>query len=79
MTRPRCPGQDSQYWKPEDIFECRCPYCGGELEFFKDEPSLPCPACGKEARNPKIDLGCAKWCKYAQECLGRIATDLSKE
>lgn len=73
MTRPRCPGQDTRFWKPEDVFELSCPHCGGGLEFFKDEPSLPCPACGKEVRNPKIDLGCAKWCKFAEDCLGQMA------
>ena len=73
MAKPRCPGQDMRHWKPEDIFELRCPHCGGEMEFFKDEPSLPCPSCRKEVRNPKIDLGCAKWCKFARECLGQLA------
>jgi putative nucleotidyltransferase with HDIG domain len=23
--------------------------------------------------NPKIDLGCAQWCQYAEQCLGSIA------
>lgn len=62
-----------RYWKPEDIFELRCPYCGSEMEFFKDEPSLTCPSCHSEVRNPRIDLGCAKWCKFARDCLGPTA------
>jgi hypothetical protein len=24
-------------------------------------------------RNSKIDLGCAKWCKYAEECIGSVS------
>jgi K+/H+ antiporter YhaU regulatory subunit KhtT len=24
--------------------------------------------------NPKLDLGCAKWCQYAKECLGEIGS-----
>jgi putative nucleotidyltransferase with HDIG domain len=66
----RCPGQDQRFWKPEDIFEVKCPACGGNVEFFKDEPKLKCRKCGQSVDNPKIDLGCAEWCQYAEQCLG---------
>jgi len=66
----RCPGQDQRFWKPEDIFDVRCPRCGQALEFFKDEPKLKCRECGQVVVNPKIDLGCAEWCQYAEQCLG---------
>ncbi len=66
----RCPGQDQRFWKPEDIFEVTCPNCGQTIEFFKDEPKLKCKDCGQMVINPKIDLGCAQWCQYAQQCLG---------
>ena len=66
----RCPGQDQRFWKPEDIFEVKCPGCGGAVEFFKDEPKLKCRNCGQMVVNPKIDLGCAEWCRYAEQCLG---------
>ncbi len=66
----RCPGQDQRFWKPEDIFEVNCPACGNTLEFFKDEPKWKCRKCGKEIKNPKIDISCAKWCKFSKECLG---------
>ena len=72
MSRPRCPGQDMRFWKPEDIFLIRCPHCKTEIEFFKDEPALRCPSCDREVRNPRIDLGCAKWCASAEECLGEV-------
>ncbi len=72
-NRPRCPGQDMRFWKPEDIFTLKCPHCGNEIEFWKDEPFLMCKKCGKENKNPRIDLGCAKWCKFADQCLGRSA------
>jgi len=65
----RCPGQDQRFWKPEDIFEVRCPNCDQTVEFFKDEPKLKCRNCGQMVVNPKIDLGCAQWCQYAQQCL----------
>jgi len=68
----RCPGQDQRFWKPEDIFEVRCPGCGETVEFFKDEPKLKCQKCGRIVLNPKINLGCAEWCKYAEQCLGII-------
>jgi NADH pyrophosphatase NudC (nudix superfamily) len=66
----RCPGQNQQYWKPEDIFMLGCPHCGSEIEFWKDEPVRICHDCKKEVRNPRIDLGCAAWCASADKCLG---------
>jgi putative nucleotidyltransferase with HDIG domain len=66
----RCPGQDQRFWKPEDIFEERCPGCGEKVEIFKDEPKLKCRSCGHLVVNPKIDLGCAEWCRYAEQCIG---------
>ncbi len=71
----RCPGQDLRFWKPDDIFCSRCPFCDAEMEFWKDEPFLFCRKCGREVRNPRLDLGCAKWCKFAAECLGRSPED----
>jgi len=73
MADFRCPGQDMRYWKPDDIFILKCPHCDNEIEFFKDEPFRICSACKAEVRNPKINLGCAKWCKFAKECLGPLA------
>lgn len=74
----RCPGQDQRYWKPEDVFEVRCPGCGAVVEFFKDEPRLKCRKCGQTVANPKIDLGCVKWCRYGQQCLGVSAGKIPK-
>jgi len=65
----RCPGQDQRFWKPEDIFDVNCPGCNKPVEFFKDEPKLKCRNCGQVVVNPKIDLGCAQWCQYAEQCL----------
>ena len=66
----RCPGQDQRFWKPEDIFEVKCQGCGKAVEFFKDEPKLKCRSCSQMVINPKIDLGCAQWCQYAEQCVG---------
>ena len=44
--------------------------CKNSIEFWKDEPILFCPGCKKEVRNPRLDLACAEWCKFADECLG---------
>jgi hypothetical protein len=63
-----------RYWKPEDIFDVRCPYCDTSIEFWKDEPMRLCRTCRNEVRNPRIDLGCAKWCKFGGQCLGHPAT-----
>jgi hypothetical protein len=66
----QCPGQDSRYWGPEAISEVNCPNCGGVLEFFKDESSRKCRKCGVKVLNPKMDFGCAAYCKFASQCLG---------
>ena len=70
MAIGRCPGQDTMYWKPNDIFDVPCPFCGSIVEFFKDDPKRKCPACKKEISNPKIKRGCAEWCQHAKECIG---------
>ncbi len=65
-----CPGQDMHYWKPEDIFDVRCPHCSNTIEFWKDEPTRVCSSCKNEIHNPRINLGCAKWCAFGNQCLG---------
>lgn len=72
----QCPGQDTRFWKPGAIFETKCPECGGEIEFFKDEASRRCKQCGHRILNPKIDFGCASYCKYAEQCLGELPPEL---
>jgi len=75
----KCPGQDTRYWKPGDIFEAACPNCGALVEFFKDESTRRCKKCGQLAVNPKMDFGCAAYCKYAEECLGELGPDIVKK
>ena len=72
---PKCPGQDKRFWKPKDIFEVNCTKCGASVEFWKDDPKLKCPRCGSLIVNPKLDLSCAEWCKYAKQCLGTSSAD----
>jgi HD superfamily phosphodiesterase len=76
MLMVRCPGQDQRFWKPEDIFEVECSSCGHAMEFFKDEPQLKCHWCGHIVVNPKIDMGCAQWCQYAEQCLSVTVENL---
>ena len=75
MTPSQCPGQDKRTWKPKDVFDAPCPFCQATIEFWKDDPRRECKACGKVITNPKLDLGCAKWCKYATACLGASVAD----
>lgn len=70
MPISKCPGQDNRTWKSEDVFDAPCPDCGRVLEFWKTEPRRRCPGCRKNVLNPKLDLGCAKWCAQAADCLG---------
>lgn len=75
----RCPGQDTRYWKEDAIFEVMCPYCKATLEFFKDDTVRKCKSCGKIVSNPKMDFGCAAYCKYADICLGELPPELVKQ
>ncbi|HKL01361.1 MAG TPA: HD domain-containing protein [Desulfotignum sp.] len=68
----KCPGQDTQYWDQDAIFETRCPECGHEMEFFKDDATRRCGHCRKKIVNPKMDFGCAAYCKFAEQCLGTL-------
>jgi hypothetical protein len=69
MEQMKCPGQDTRFWKPADIFLAECPKCGAEIEFFKDDARRRCAWCGHMFYNPKIALGCAEWCQYAEKCV----------
>ena len=71
-----CPGQDIRYWKPGDIFDTTCPQCGSMVEFFKDETERTCRKCGHRFVNPKMDFGCASYCKFASQCLGDLPPEL---
>ena len=75
----KCPGQDTRYWDQEAIFDARCPNCGAEMEFFKDDASRPCPRCGSKVPNPRMDFGCAAYCPYAEQCLGSLTPELKEK
>jgi len=68
----KCPGQDTQYWNQESIFETKCPECDHPMEFFKDDATRRCGNCKKKIVNPKMDFGCAAYCKFAEQCLGSL-------
>lgn len=72
----KCPGQDSQYWGKDSIFEAKCPKCGNPVEFFKDDTFRTCKVCGHKFLNPKMDFGCASYCKFAEQCLGNLPPEL---
>jgi HD superfamily phosphohydrolase YqeK len=72
----KCPGQDSQYWKPGAIFDAQCPKCGSKVEFFKDDTTRKCQECGHRFLNPKTDFGCASYCQYAEQCIGNLPPEL---
>lgn len=75
----KCPGQDWRYWKEDAIFEISCPYCGERVEFFKDDTVRKCPKCKRGIPNPRMDFGCAAYCKYADLCLGELPPELIRE
>lgn len=72
----KCPGQDSRYWKEDAIFSVPCPACAKPVEFFRDESTRRCKNCGHKMVNPRMDFGCAAYCKYAEQCLGELPPEL---
>jgi len=72
----KCPGQDTQYWDENAIFETKCPECGHVVEFFKDDSTRKCDKCGHRFINPKLDFGCAAYCQFAEQCIGNLPPEL---
>lgn len=72
----KCAGQDSRFWDFNSVFEIKCPQCGYKMEFFKDDTSRTCRQCGSHILNPKMDFGCASYCKFAEQCLGTLPPEL---
>ena len=66
----RCPGQDTQTWGMDAIFDMDCPKCAQPVEFFKDEMKRRCRNCNEVVFNERMNLGCAKWCPSAASCIG---------
>ncbi len=66
MISDRCPGADRL--RDPKITEKICPVCGHTIEIFSCDTEVACENCGFVAYNEA--LTCAKWCKYAENCLG---------
>lgn len=75
----KCPGQDTRFWKPDDVYFVECPKCGKPVEFFKNDIRRRCKKCGHMFINPRLNLGCARWCQYADQCLGAIGKEEFKD
>lgn len=75
----KCPGQDTQFWGPDDIYSVECPKCGNSVEFFKDDIRRRCKKCDHVFLNPKLNLGCARWCQFADQCVGDMDREEFKE
>ncbi|MDP6439725.1 MAG: HD domain-containing protein [Candidatus Brocadiia bacterium] len=72
MMEIKCPGQDDRFWDADAIAELDCPDCGQSMEFWPDEVLRKCRGCGRRLSNPKFNMGCLEWCRYATQCLDRI-------
>ncbi len=75
----KCPGQETQFWTKDAIFEAKCPKCGAMVEFFKDDTTRRCGSCDHKFANPKMDFGCAAYCQHAEACLGTLPPELLAE
>lgn len=72
----KCPGQDTRYWNAGAIFDVKCPKCGYDVEFFKDDTARKCRRCGYKFLNPDMNFGCASYCKYAEQCIGNLSPEI---
>lgn len=68
----KCPGQDMQYWNDDAIYDVDCPKCGKPVEFYKDDTTRSCSHCAHRFVNPRLDFGCAAYCKFAEQCIGTL-------
>lgn len=68
----KCPGQDMQYWNDDAIYDVDCPKCGKPVEFYKDDTTRSCGYCAHRFVNPRMDFGCAAYCKFAEQCIGTL-------
>ncbi|MBW1649825.1 MAG: HD domain-containing protein [Deltaproteobacteria bacterium] len=75
----KCPGQDTQYWDKNSIFDVKCPKCNASVEFFKDDTTRKCGICGHKFINPKLDFGCASYCKFARNCIDTLPEEFLKK
>ncbi len=67
MLNSYCPGAASLKGTPTLTIKT-CPVCGADVELFSIDRKVACDNCGYVVYN---DLqSCAKWCKYAKDCLG---------
>jgi DNA-directed RNA polymerase subunit RPC12/RpoP len=71
----KCPGQDMQYWNDDAIYDVDCPQCGLPVEFYKDDTTRSCTHCSHRFVNPRLDFGCAAYCKFAEQCIGSLPED----
>ena len=70
MEIMKCSGQDTVYWKPEAIFDAKCPECGEKVEFFNDDTTRKCPNCGHRLINFEMDFGFVSYSRFAEQCAG---------
>jgi len=53
------------------IMIVKCPYCGGEVEFFEYEIEAECPDCGRIVRREPSEV-CVSWCNMADKCIDEL-------
>jgi ribosomal protein S27E len=50
----KCPREEHRDWSPDEEFEVKCPGCGRNIDFFKDEEKRKCHNCGRMVTNPRL-------------------------
>lgn len=69
MTKFRCPGQDTRFWRARDFAEVDCAACGHAVELWPDDLLRKCPGCGQGVSNPNFSMKCLEWCRFAPKCM----------
>jgi len=67
----QCPGQDSRFWGLNAILRWPAPVRQG-VEFLRMSPPVRAKDAGLD-RQPQMDFGCASYCQFRQQCVGRPA------
>jgi hypothetical protein len=68
----KCTGNNTHEWGPDAIFDVTCRHCGEAVEFFKDEITRNCHACGEAVNNDRRDFGCGQWCSSSSTHMRNI-------
>ena len=67
MNRLKCPCTKLR------ILHFTCPICGDWIEMWSNEVTGKCNKCDTTIGNPRKDLSCKNYCRYADQCEEKLS------